>query len=114
MCRRRTAPLKPRIDLMLRQYVRSSAGLKGLAASSRLLDDRPTQRHHEVRHLAIDLPFLSTLAADIKVHVQPQLTGVLNGVAFTAKGRALPFAEQRAATTRFQAGSVGFGTLRAL
>ncbi|WP_310389557.1 DUF748 domain-containing protein [Roseateles sp.] len=67
-----------------------------------LLDDRPTQRRHEVSHMAIELPFLSTLAADVKVHVQPQLTGVLNGVTFAAKGRALPFADQPAARLDFK------------
>ncbi|MBT9492629.1 MAG: DUF748 domain-containing protein [Paucibacter sp.] len=67
-----------------------------------LLDDRPTGRRHELNRLEIDLPFLSTLAADVKVHVQPQISGALNGVAFGAKGRALPFADQRAATLDFK------------
>ncbi|MDC8771398.1 DUF748 domain-containing protein [Roseateles albus] len=70
------------------------------------LDDKPMARRHEIDHLLLQLPFVSTLVADVKVHVQPQIAGRLNGVAFGAKGSALPFAEQRVATLDFKLDSL--------
>ncbi|MCV2353838.1 DUF748 domain-containing protein [Paucibacter sp. B2R-40] len=67
-----------------------------------LLDDKPTASRHQIDHLLLDLPFVSTLAADVKVNVEPQVSGRLNGVAFGAKGSALPFAQQRVATLDFK------------
>jgi uncharacterized protein involved in outer membrane biogenesis len=67
-----------------------------------LLDDKPAGRRHEVSQLLLELPFVSTLPADVKVHVQPQIAGRLNGVAFGAKGSALPFADQRVAALDFK------------
>ncbi|MCV2370990.1 DUF748 domain-containing protein [Paucibacter oligotrophus] len=73
-----------------------------LSEGALVLDDRPSERRHELTQLALELPFLSTLAADVKVHVQPQIAGRLNGVAFSAKGSALPFADQRLAALDFK------------
>ncbi|MCV2348470.1 DUF748 domain-containing protein [Paucibacter sp. Y2R2-4] len=67
-----------------------------------LLDDQPAHRQHQLSELALDLPFVSTLDADVKVHVQPQASGRLNGVYFGGKGQALPFAEHREAKLDFK------------
>jgi hypothetical protein len=71
-----------------------------------LLDDKPAARQHEISKLLLELPFVSSLAADVAVHVQPQIAGRLNGVAFGAKGSALPFAQQRVATFDFNLDSL--------
>ena len=44
-----------------------------------LLDDRPAAQQHALSALQLSLPFLSTLDADVKVRVQPALSGTLNG-----------------------------------
>ncbi|MEJ6004153.1 DUF748 domain-containing protein [Paucibacter sp. AS339] len=67
-----------------------------------LLNDKPLGRQHQLSDLAMELPFISTLDADVKVHVQPQLSGRLNGVAFGGKGSGLPFAEHREAKLDFK------------
>lgn len=67
-----------------------------------LLDDRPAGRRHALADLSLHLPFLSTLDADVKVHVEPQLSGRLNGVAFGSHAQALPFADRREATLDFK------------
>ncbi|RZJ12134.1 MAG: DUF748 domain-containing protein, partial [Rubrivivax sp.] len=46
-------------------------------------------------HLA--LPFVSTLESDVKVKVQPRLSGKLDGVAFDSRGEALPFEDDASA-----------------
>ncbi|MCE4555835.1 DUF748 domain-containing protein [Roseateles cellulosilyticus] len=58
-----------------------------------LFDDRPVQRQHELAGLHLALPFLSTLDSDVKVTVQPHLSGQLDGVAFDSRVEALPFAD---------------------
>jgi hypothetical protein len=67
-----------------------------------LFDDRPAARQHVLSALQLSLPFLSTLDADVKVRVQPALSGTLNGVAFGSTAEALPFAERREATLNFK------------
>jgi uncharacterized protein involved in outer membrane biogenesis len=67
-----------------------------------LLDDRPLGRHHQLTALQLDLPFVSTLAADIAVHVEPKVAGALNGVAFESRAQWLPFAEQGEASLVLQ------------
>lgn len=67
-----------------------------------LFDDRPAARQHELAGLRMSLPFVSSLNADIKVRVQPQLSGRLNGVAFGSSAEALPFADRREASLNFK------------
>jgi uncharacterized protein involved in outer membrane biogenesis len=62
-----------------------------------LFDDRPVHRQHELAGLRLALPFLSTIAADVSVKVQPHLSGQLDGVAFDSRAEALPFAEDASA-----------------
>lgn len=59
-----------------------------------LFDDRPVQRQHELAGLHLALPFVSTLETDVKVKVQPQLSGKLDGVPFDSRAEALPFADE--------------------
>lgn len=58
-----------------------------------VFDDRPVQRRHELADLRLALPYLSTLAADVAVQVQPALSGRLDGVPFDSRAEALPFAD---------------------
>lgn len=74
----------------------------GLREGQVLLDDRPAHRKHQLSELTLDLPFVSTLDADVKVHVQPQASGRLNGVQFGGQGQALPFADHREAKLDFK------------
>ncbi len=67
-----------------------------------LLDDRPVGRHHELSDLQLELPFISTLAADVAVAVQPRISGKLNGVAFGSDAQLLPFSERREASLDFK------------
>jgi uncharacterized protein involved in outer membrane biogenesis len=60
------------------------------------LDDRPVGRTHELRKIALDLPFLSNLPDDLQVKVEPRLAFELNGAAFDNQGRSTPFAQGRA------------------
>ncbi|MEL4178986.1 DUF748 domain-containing protein [Roseateles sp. PN1] len=71
-----------------------------------LFDDQPMARKHELVHLNIGLPFLSTRDADVKVLVQPSVSGQLNGVEFGSQVEALPFSAERDATLRFKLGSL--------
>jgi uncharacterized protein involved in outer membrane biogenesis len=66
------------------------------------LDDQPQGRLHQLTALRLDLPFISTLNADIAVHVEPKLAGALNGVAFDSRAQWLPFAEQGEASLMLQ------------
>ena len=62
-----------------------------------LFDDQPVKRKHELSELQLELPFLSTLAADVEVAVKPLISGKLNGISFGSDGQLLPFAAQRQA-----------------
>lgn len=59
------------------------------------LDDVPAASKHTVSELQLDLPFVSTLDADIEVHVQPMLAGRFNGVRFHSEADTQPFAVRR-------------------
>lgn len=67
-----------------------------------LLDDRPVGRQHLLSELRLELPFLSLLEADVAVHVEPHLSGRLNGAAFGSQGQVLPFAQTREARLGFK------------
>lgn len=62
-----------------------------------LFDDRPVQRKHELAELRLALPFVSTLESHVKVKVQPQLSGKLDGVAFDSRAEVLPFEDDASA-----------------
>lgn len=62
-----------------------------------LFDDRPVQRRYVLDGLRLALPFVSTIATDVTVTVQPQLSGRLDGVAFDSRAEALPFADEASA-----------------
>ncbi|PTT90310.1 hypothetical protein DBR42_06165, partial [Pelomonas sp. HMWF004] len=67
-----------------------------------VFDDRPVQRRHELKALQLALPYLSTLATDVTVKVQPQLSGQLDGVPFDSRAEALPFADEASARLSFK------------
>ena len=60
-----------------------------------LFDDRPLGRQHRLDQLQLVLPFVSTLADDAQLPVQPLLSGRLDGVAFDSRADARPFAAER-------------------
>ncbi len=55
-------------------------------------DDRPEGRVHTVEALALSLPFLSNLPAQVDVKVQPHLAFRLDGATFDSAALATPFA----------------------
>ena len=67
-----------------------------------LLDDRPLGRRHVLSELRLELPFVSLLQADVAVHVEPHLSGRLNGAAFGSQAELLPFARTREARLGFK------------
>jgi uncharacterized protein involved in outer membrane biogenesis len=78
-----------------------------------LIDDRPVQRRHELAQLRLALPFVSTLEADVKVQVQPQLSGRLDGVAFDSRAEALPFEDDASARLSFKLAGLDLAPLAA-
>lgn len=66
------------------------------------MQDQPLGKTHELRDLAIQLPFLSTLASQRSVLVQPQLAFVLNGSRFESSAEGTPFAESPQMNARFK------------
>ncbi|WP_457442349.1 DUF748 domain-containing protein [Roseateles sp. P5_E4] len=84
-----------------------------LADGRILFDDRPVQRKHELAGLHLALPFMSTLPADVKVKVQPQLNGKLDGVAFDSRAEALPFDDDVSARLSFKFAGLDLAPLAA-
>lgn len=78
-----------------------------------LFDDRPVQRKHELAALQLALPYMSTRAADVKVKVQPHLSGKLDGVAFDSRAEALPFADDISARLSFKFAGLDLAPLAA-
>ncbi|KQW43599.1 MULTISPECIES: DUF748 domain-containing protein [unclassified Roseateles] len=76
-------------------------------------DDRPVQRKHELAALQLALPFVSTLESDVKVTVQPHLSGRLDGVAFDSRAEALPFADDVSARLSFKLAGLDLAPLGA-
>lgn len=54
-------------------------------------DDRPTGGHHEVAHLSVGVPFVSTLPVDIDTFVKPGLAVTIDGTPFSIEGKTKPF-----------------------
>jgi len=106
----RLAPGRYDIDDLIQRFgassappdqAESSAGVAlyniQLSEGQVLLNDVPTGSQHALSELRLELPFISTLEADIEVHVQPLLSGRLNGVRFQNRADAQPFAKTRSA-----------------
>ena len=64
-------------------------------------DDQTVGRQHQVRDLRLDLPFVSNLASQREVKVQPKLAFVANGSAFDSSASALPFTDSRQTDAAF-------------
>ena len=77
------------------------------------LDDRTAGMVHELKALHLGIPFLSTLDADVEVHVQPRLSGQLNGVGFQSEGQAQPFADTRSASMTVKLDALDLSAYRA-
>ncbi|MDH0866669.1 DUF748 domain-containing protein [Mitsuaria sp. GD03876] len=77
------------------------------------LDDRAAGMVHELKALHLGIPFLSTLDADVEVHVQPRLSGQLNGVGFQSEGEARPFADTRSASMTVKLDALDLSAYRA-
>ena len=77
------------------------------------LDDRAAGMVHELKALQLGIPFLSTLDADVEVHVQPRLSGRLNGVGFQSEGEAQPFADTRNASMTVKLDALDLSAYRA-
>ncbi len=77
------------------------------------LDDRAAGMVHELKSLQLGIPFLSTLDADVEVHVQPRLSGRLNGVGFQSEGEAQPFADTRNASMTVKLDALDLSAYRA-
>ncbi|WP_431052743.1 DUF748 domain-containing protein [Roseateles sp. L2-2] len=77
------------------------------------LDDRTAGMVHELKALHLGIPFLSTLDADVEVHVQPRLSGRLNGVGFESEGQVQPFAETRSASMTVKLDALDLSAYRA-
>ncbi len=68
-------------------------------------DDRPADRKHTVRDLALGIPFLSNLPYAVRVDVQPTFRATVNGSPFAVGGKTQPFSETR--TTTFELKATG-------
>jgi uncharacterized protein involved in outer membrane biogenesis len=84
-----------------------------LAEGRLLFDDQPVQGKHELAGLHLALPFVSTLPADVKVKVQPHLSGKLDGVAFDSRAEALPFDDEASARLSFKLDGLDLAPLAA-
>lgn len=56
------------------------------------LDDRPAQTIHKVTDLKLGVPFISSLASQIDIFVEPLLSANVNNTPLLIKGKTLPFA----------------------
>lgn len=75
--------------------------------------DQTAGMMHRLDQLNLGLPFLSTLDADVAVHVQPRLSGRLNGVAFQSEAQAQPFAQTRSALLKLKLEPLDLAAYRA-
>jgi uncharacterized protein involved in outer membrane biogenesis len=78
-----------------------------------LFDDRPVQSKHELAALHLALPFVSTIETDVKVKVQPHLSGKLDGVAFDSRAEALPFEDDASGRLSFKLAGLDLAPLAA-
>ena len=103
--------LAPRPDEPAGEPARFALNNVRLGGGAILLDDRVAGRQHELRGLALTLPFLSNLPSDVQVQVEPRLAFTLNGAAFDSGAHATPFARHRNATLELHVGDTTKGDL---
>ncbi|RZI77653.1 MAG: DUF748 domain-containing protein, partial [Variovorax sp.] len=63
-------------------------------------DDQTVKRKQELRDLTLNVPFLSNLASQREVKVEPKLAFVLNGSKFDSAAFTTPFADNRKTDAR--------------
>lgn len=63
-------------------------------------DDQSVQRKHALRDLAFNVPFLSNMASQREVKVEPKLAFTLNGSPFDSAAFSTPFADNRKTDAR--------------
>jgi len=78
--------------------VRFSLGNIQLKGGEVELHDRQNGVHHQLRELAIDLPFLSNLPSKLDVFVEPRASATLNGRPVKLSGKTRPFTAGRETT----------------
>ncbi len=66
-----------------------------------VFDDALLRERHEVRELALRIPFVSSLPVDEEVHVEPSLHALVDGARFELAGESLPFSPTRDSTLEF-------------
>ena len=78
--------------------------LYNLALSGGAMDftDKPVGKTHALRDLQIDVPFLSNLASQRTVLVEPKLAFRLNGSRFDSSAQGTPFAQTRKTDATFK------------
>jgi hypothetical protein len=54
-------------------------------------DDAPEETRHKVREIRIDIPLLSNFHYHVETFVQPVLEAIVNGAAFSLRGKTRPF-----------------------
>jgi len=59
--------------------------------------DQQAGSEHVVSDLRVGVPFISSLPADVEIHVEPMLSAMVNDTPLHLQGRALPFADAREA-----------------
>ncbi len=57
-----------------------------------ILDDRPGRAVHQVDHIRIALPYVSTFVSDEDTWVSPAFSAIVDGMPLSVQGQALPFA----------------------
>jgi uncharacterized protein involved in outer membrane biogenesis len=60
-------------------------------------EDRPAHASHTVTDIALDLPFVSSLPAQVHVFVEPRLSAKINGTPLLVQGKARPFTQAKEA-----------------
>ena len=95
-----------RIDAMPASPEPARFALHNIVVSGGAIDvaDLPMQATHQVRGIALGVPFLSTLPSQRKITVEPHLAFVLDGSRFDSSAAATPWAERGngEATIRFE------------
>ena len=72
-----------------------------LTKGAMTLDDAPQGKVHELKDLTIRLPFLSNIASERQVKVQPQLAFKINGSSFDSGAVGTPFADVHQSVANF-------------
>ncbi|MCC6347794.1 MAG: DUF748 domain-containing protein [Nitrospirales bacterium] len=68
--------------------------------------DGPKKTTHTVRGLTVDIPFISNLPYYVERYVEPRLEAIVNGTAFSLKGKTKPFAGSHETTLTLKAGGI--------